>query len=496
MKDVVIKKINEVYFHIGYDDIGIGLEMKSYFSCYAPNFKFHPKFKARMWDGKISYFNMMERTLPIGLLTKLMKFCKEFGYSYEFDFDATEFRNDIVEQDITDFAGYIMQNKDIKLRDYQLESVFKSIKNKRGIVLSPTGSGKSLTIYTIIRFLQALDKKVMLVVPNVSLVEQMYADFVDYGWNDIRNHVSKLHGTTKADFTKNILITTWQSIYKKNREFFVDYDALLIDETHTAKSLSLQNIAKNCINAEYRLGFTGTLPTEQSELYTIKGFLGPVMFEMKSKDLMDKGILSQISIANIIMKYPEKVRSRNVRRPYPEEIQEIINYKPRNKGLDFVMNHIKEGQNTLILCHLIDHIEAIEKYLFEKYGNTHIIKKIYGKISATEREEIRNMMEQEENFILLGTYATMSTGINIKRIHHVVFASSYKSKIKILQSIGRGLRKHESKEQMVLWDLVDDLRYEGPRGGSYVNHVFKHFDERMRFYKEQEFKHFTKHLDI
>ena len=390
---ITIDKISEVNFRLNYPDFGTGLELKSYFSCYAPDYKYHPKFRAKMWNGKISFFSMMDRTIPIGLLPMLLKFCDSYGYDYKFDFDVNEMSTDIKMEDVEKFTSILMKDQDKELYDYQLDSVHRAIANKRGVILSPTGSGKSLVIYSIVRFLIATDKKVLLVVPSISLVEQMYSDFEEYGWKNVYNSVSKLHNKIKPDFRKDVLITTWQSIVNRKGPFFEKYGALLIDETHGAKSKSIQSISKKCVNADFRLGFTGTLPSEEADTLNIQGSIGPVIFRQKSKELIDRGILSKIAIANLILKYPDKISKRNLRRPYPEEVDTIINYEKRNEALKYVFDCVKDGQNVLILCKLIDHIKNLESFLKENLGDKFDIRSIYGKIPAKEREEIRNEIE-------------------------------------------------------------------------------------------------------
>ena len=488
---IIVEKVNEVFIKLKCD-MSQTLEIRQYFTCYAPNFQFHPKFRAKIWDGKLCFYDYRTNTLPIGLLPKLAKFAKQFDYELDFQFDLSKMSNNISIDDLSDYLDKVFKDIDITPRDYQLDAIHKSLTNKRGIVLSPTGSGKSLIIYSMIRFLLGMNKKTMLVVPNISLVEQMYSDFKSYGWDNIDNHVTKLYNGVKPDFNKEILITTWQSIYKKQESFFKDYEALLIDETHQAKSLSIQTIAKKSVNAEYRIGLTGTLPTEDSDIFNIYGYLGPVIFKQKTKELQKLGVLSDISIVNLLLQYPEEMVKLNKQRPYVEEVETITTYANRNKVFKYIFDKIEDKQNSVVLCHKIEHLKAIEEYLLENLNDKYSVYVIYGAVKPVERERIRHLMDQEENLILLGTYATLSTGINIKKLHHVIFASSYKSKIKILQSIGRGLRTHETKEKMVLWDIVDDLRYTTRNGTKGKNHVYKHFEERLKFYNEQEFKFFNK----
>lgn len=457
------------------------MELKEYFTRFAPNFYFHPAFKAKRWDGKISFF-LQGGLLPIGLLNHVFKFCERFGYETELDFDSSDFGDDeITKEFVVEFSKELLKETKYDLRDYQLKAAIKALRNKRGIAEMATGSGKSISIYTITRYLQMSHKKILILVPSISLVEQIYSDFISYGWYDIADYCCKLYGNGKLDNSKQILISTWQSLFRKDSEFFEQYDALLIDEAHKSKANSIRDIAIKCSNASYRIGFTGTLPEHETERMLIDGYIGPVLCTVKSDELIQKGILSKININAVVCSYPDKFR---IQREYQDEVNFIIQYKKRNRVLSHIFKRIKPGENTLILASRIEHLKDIERYLKKNMQN-HTIDVIYGEVDAKDREEIRVSIDNQGDSIILGTYATMSTGINIKKIHHVIFFSSYKSKITILQSIGRGLRTHSSKEKMILWDVVDDLSI-----GDQIkdlNYGMLHFKHRYEYYKEQKF---------
>lgn len=272
---------------------------------------------------------------------------------------------------------------------------------------------------------------------------------------------------------------------KNNHNYFADN--MLVANCHNTKSQSIQTVMKKCKSADYRLGFTGTLPTEKADDYNIKSVLGPVIFELKSKTLIDRGILSQIYIANLILKYPTNIIDEQNGRIYGEEVKFIESYPGRNKALQFVFNHVSDKHNTLILCGHIEHLGTIHDYLKTTLSEKYIIHVIHGKIEAEERENIRRLMEKDENVVLLATYGTVSTGINIKRIHNVIFASSSKSKIRVLQSIGRGLRTHESKDHVVIWDLIDDMTKTTKLGNVKKNYMVQHWEERQKLFAEQGF---------
>lgn len=491
-----IDKIDNVNLRIK-GEISQLLELKEFSSFYAPNYKYHPRFKARIWNGKISYFNMKDKTLPIGLMPELLKFCQQFGYDPKMQFDINELvppKKD--EEHFNKFYDIIFKDTEFYPRDYQHEAIMAGINNRRGLILSPTGSGKSLIIYTLIRYLLNEGKKVMLVVPNVSLVNQMFSDFVDYGWYQCGHHVEKLYSGQKPTFGKDVLITTYQSLLRKGPEFFAPYDALMNDEAHSVKSVELQKIAAKCGNASTRIGLTGTLPKEESDAYNIHGMLGPTIYKLKSKKLIDKGVLSNIAIVNAFLKYPDKIAEKGRRRKYHDEVDLIESTECRMNAFKYVFDNIKDGQNSLILVNHIKHLEAIEDFIESNIDDKYQLYVINGSIDATKREAIRQTIDKESNVILLATYGTVSTGINIKRIHNVIFGSSSKSEIRVLQSIGRGLRTHGEKEGVVIWDFVDDFSYENRNGNIIKNHVYGHWEQRYKYYKEQEFPCFKKEIKL
>jgi len=504
---ILVEKENEVYVRIRTDDVSQDFNLKDYLSCYIPNHKFHPKVKAKIWDGKVSQFDLTTSRLPIGLLPYFHQFCKSYGYEYKFNFDVKELFNKIDMEAVQKFSEQILEgvtNEDgepIVLRDYQLQSVVNSIKNKRGVILNPTASGKSLIIYVLFRMLLAQDveRKFILVVPSINLVSQIYSDFQEYGWHDVGYYCTRMCTGFTPDFSSSVLITTWQSVSKKAPRFFEPYDVLLIDETHNAKAMEINKVARQCVNAEYRIGTTGTLPHEQSELYTIFGYLGKVISTVSYEKLQNDGVLAKLRIVNLLLKYPKEMVDKNKMnggRPFPEEVRTIEGYSGRNKGFDYIFRNVKDKQNVLILCEHLEHKQLILDYLEETLDEKYLIADIDGKTKTEEREQIRRKMNEAENYVLVASYGTFTLGVNIKKIHHVVFASSYKAKIKVLQALGRGLRTHSTKDYLVLWDMVDDLTWVKRTGRLGMNHIYKHWIERKKYYNQHKFKFVDKIINI
>lgn len=389
-----------------------------------------------------------------------------------------------------------MKNAPFELRPYQDEAVRAALKYHRGILLSCTSSGKSLMLYNIIRCIRKQNfKKILLVVPNIMLVDQMYDDFKDYGYYNLDDEVERLGGGHEAYFDKPVLISTWQSLQNKESDFFEKYDAVFIDETHGAKAKVLGQILKQCENARFKIGTTGTLPTDKSELLQIKSVIGDVIFELKSKELIDVGVLTKIKIANIIAKYPAEFVAQNKGRSYPEEVRMVEEYADRNKVLKTIIDHTDPKHNILILVNHLKHVNLLKEWFEEEYPDKKV-SIITGAVKGSERAEIRTGIENEDGTILLATFATCSTGINMPKLHDIILYANSKSKIKVLQSIGRGLRKHKTKEQIILYDIIDSLCYKTKTGKVVDNYLVKHWKERMNYYKEQEFPVITTEIQI
>jgi len=495
---IEVNKKDEVYVIIKCDRSQL-MELKDYFSVHIPNYKFHPKYRRKLWDGKVSFIDVRTHELPIGLLPLFDKFCKINNYKYKLNFDISELCTPVTREHIEQFTeqllvtAYTSDNQKIDAYDYQITAVHKALTNKRGIIESCTASGKSLIIYIIIRLLMEKipDIKILFLVPNTSLVEQIFTDMEDYGWVEINKHVTKLYSGKTPDFKKNVLVSTWQSLYKKQQSFFEKFDVLLCDETQMVKSVMVNDIGKKCINADFRLGFTGSMPKEECERYNIQSVLGLTIFKLKSKELIDRGTLSKIMILNILLKYKEDIIKKNKNRPYVEELNTVYEYNDRNKIFKYLFSKFNDGDNTLILCTQIEHLKQIKQYLEENLDEKYMIVDIYGKTKVSEREHIRKLLEIEKNVVLVGTYSTIGVGFNAKRIHNIIFGSSYKSYVKIIQAIGRGLRISKYKDKLLLIDLIDDLRYTKRTGTIGKNHLYKHFEQRKEYYNENEFKYTT-----
>jgi len=478
MTDLTIQKINEVYLKIDTEP-HIEYELRDRFTFEVPNKKFMPQYRGKFWDGYVHLFNMKTKRIYVGLLDKIVAFCENHGYTYKFEDNKYyglpfEINSMISKEGVKD---YIKSITSFKARDYQIDAIYDALRYNRKLLISPTASGKSLMIYALTRYFVGRKNKVLLVVPTTSLVEQMFKDFEEYGW-DAKNHCHRIYAGRERTNVNEVTITTWQSVYNLERGFFEDYDVIIGDEAHLFKSKSLINIMDKLHHAKYRFGFTGTLDGTQTHKWVLEGLFGPSYKVTQTKDLMDSGYLSQLDIQCVVLKYkPQKFDT------YEEEIQFLISNEKRNKFLCNLAVDLKG--NTLMLY---SRVESHGKVLYEMINKnvTHGRKVffIHGGVDAEDRELVRKITEEENNAIIVASYGTFSTGINIKKLHNVIFASPSKSRIRNLQSIGRVLRKGKDKNKAKLYDIADDLTK-----GSRKNYTLNHFIERVKIYVQEQFNY-------
>ncbi len=478
MADLTIEKINEVYIKIDCDP-GIEREIQDRFTFDAPGAKFMPQYRNKYWDGKIRLFNLSTKRIYAGLLDKVVAFAENHNYTYEFLHNKYyglpfEVNEGISREGVKEYVKTITN---IKPRDYQLDAIYDALRYNRKLLISPTASGKSLMIYAVVRYYVESNQKVLLVVPTTSLVEQMFKDFEDYGW-DAKNHCHRIYGGRERINTNDVTITTWQSVYNLDRGFFEDYDVIIGDEAHLFKSKSLIKIMEHLHHAKYRYGFTGTLDGTQTHQWVLEGVFGPSYKVTQTKNLIEKGHLSQLDIQCLILKYtPQKFDT------YEDEIQFLISHPKRNNFIKNLALDLKG--NTLILYSRVETHGAI---LYEMLNNSiqgdRKLFFIHGGVDAEDRESVREITEKETDAIIVASYGTFSTGINIKNLHNLIFASPSKSRIRNLQSIGRVLRKGNSKTKAKLYDIADDLTK-----GHRKNYTLNHFIERVKIYAQEQFNY-------
>ncbi|MEK9696352.1 MAG: DEAD/DEAH box helicase family protein [Candidatus Poseidoniales archaeon] len=457
-------------------DKGLAQELSDYFTFEVPGAKFMPSYKNRMWDGKIRLFNTASHTLYKGLVRRVEKFCQDRDYECVVH-GGLNHVNDIPLNELEEF----FEGK-YTPRDYQLRAIAHALRIHRAVILSPTASGKSFIIYCIIRYLLTHgQQKALVIVPTTSLVHQMNTDFIEYSENQQFYYTHLImEGQEKNNDEAQIFISTWQSIYKQPKKWFDQFDVVIGDEAHQFKATSLTKIMTKMDNCKYRFGLTGTLDGTQTNKLVLEGLFGSVMKVVHTKELIEKGTLSDFRIKCLVLKYPEGTCKQMKQSNYQDEIQFLIANDNRNK---FIKNLAltREG-NSLVLYQMVEkHGEVLYNEILASAKDKEVYF-VHGGIDATTREDIRHRVEQSKNAIIVASYGTFSTGINIRNLHNIIFASPSKSRIRNLQSIGRALRKGDNKEVATLYDIADDLTYK-----SWNNHTIKHFAERVKIYNEEEF---------
>ena len=476
--NLVISKSNEVFLKINTEP-HIEYELRDHFKFEVPNAKFMPQYRGRNWNGEIHLFDMRSKQIYVGLLDKIVSFCENYGYTYKFEdnkfYGAPYEENDGISlEGVKDYMHSICSHTP---RKYQVEGVYGALKHNRKLLISPTASGKSLMIYSLVRYYVDRGEKILLVVPTTSLVEQMYKDFLDYGW-DAESYCHKIYSGREKSNDAPVTITTWQSVYKLERSFFEDYGCIIGDEAHLFKSKSLVQIMTKLHHAKYRFGFTGTLDGTQTHKWVLEGLFGPSYNVTRTDELMRQGHLSQLDIQCLVLKHAPQTFET-----YNDEIEYLISHEQRNRFIKNLALDLKG--NTLVL---FARVEAHGQVLYDQINNNKSDDRkvffVHGGVDAEERELVREITERENNAIIVASYGTFSTGINIKKLHNVIFASPSKSRVRNLQSIGRVLRKGKDKVKATLYDISDDCTSKSKR-----NYTLNHFIERIKIYNEEKFNY-------
>ena len=482
MELVNIERVNEVYIRVRTES-GIKMELSKHFEFEVPGAKFSPAYRNKIWDGRIRMFNAMTGMIYAGLLPHIVKFCATRDYECEVDAQLKP------DESVQDTAGYDLAKEFDTIyepRDYQNNAIVHALKNNRSLLLSPTASGKSLIIYLLSRFHAEQGRRVLIVVPTISLVTQMATDFVEYNKNRPLN-IHKIMGGVEKNIDAEYTITTWQSVFKEKKDWFSKFDMVVIDEAHLAKAKSITGIMEKMPDCKYRYGLTGTLDGTQTHKLVLEGLFGAVFDVVKTKTLIDDKTLAEFKIKSVVLSYPDTIRKANTGKTYQEEIDWIVRNESRNS---FIRNLAWSlPGNTLILFQFVEkHGKVLHPILAREDKTIHFV---HGEVQAQDRENVRHITETTDNNIILASYGTFSTGINIRRLDNIIFASPSKGKIRNLQSIGRVLRKGNGKEKAALYDIVDDLQWKNKK-----NFAVLHFLERVKIYTEEGFDFKIYNVDI
>ena len=491
METIRVRKLNHSTIHLECDR-GVGAELREFFSFFVPGYRFMPAYRNRVWDGKIRLFNQVTGQIPAGLWPQIISFAEL--REYELDIEDTEYGNPNIGNPINvDFMMKFVKalNLPFDIRGYQFDAMCYGVQRKNAILLSPTGSGKSLIIYVLMRYLLAAfdDKDVLIIVPTTSLVEQMYNDFKDYGY-DVETNCHRIYSGKDKTTTKRVIISTWQSIYRFQSDWFARFGTVFGDECHGFKSKSLTAIMNKCTEAEYRFGTTGTLDGALTHELVLQGLFGKIHRVTSTRALQDDDTLAKLLIRRIVLDYSDEIKKNFGKQTYQDEIKHIVNYQKRNHFIRKLTLDLKG--NTLVLYNYVEkHGKPLYQNIKEHADEKRKIFFVSGNTPTHDREAIRMIVEKQKDSIIVASLGTFSTGINIRNLHNIVFASPSKSQIRVLQSIGRGLRKTDDGKSTTLYDIVDDISWKSRK-----NYGILHADERLRIYGREKFKHKTYRVDL
>jgi len=469
--DVIrVEKFDETYDRIVCDP-GVGQELNDYFTFEVPGAHFMPAVKNKVWDGKYRLYKMIHGLLYCGLRSKLEVFCRERSYLIEYDFDTSHTEFSLVEgEKFVDSLGLTM-----KPRDYQMKAFVSGVREGRALFLSPTASGKSLIIYLMQRYYNA---RTLIVVPTISLVHQMVSDFESY--SGVKEDCHKIHGGQNSETDARIVVTTWQSIYKLPKTWFNQFQVVIGDEAHLFKAKSMMSIMEKMSGCRYKFGFTGTLDGAQCHELILQGLFGPIRKVTTTAELIEQQHLADFQVKSLVLSYDDDTRKVMAKASYQDEIDFLVRNDARNK---FIRNlALSLSGNTLLLFQYVEkHGNILHDLLLRSAGDRKIFF-VHGGVDGEERELVRKIVETESDSIIVASYGVYSTGVNIRNLTNVIFASPSKSRIRNLQSIGRGLRRSETKTAAVLYDIADDMTWKKRK-----NYTLLHFLERIKIYSEEKF---------
>ena len=481
---LIIDKLNEVYLKIE-ADADIRRELGEYFTFEVPGFKFMPQFRNRVWDGKIRLFSYATGKIYAGLYPYIVNWCNENDIQIV---DGTKIKDTKV--DISKVDEFIKALKiPMEVRDYQKEAFIHAVKKNRCLLLSPTASGKSLIVYLLVRFNQLrIKNKILIIVPTTSLVEQLHKDFKDYGYNSDK-YVHKIYEGHSKDTDKQVVISTWQSIYNQPKKYFSQFDMIVGDEAHLFKAVSLTKIMTRMTKCKYRVGLTGTLDGTKTHKLVLEGLFGAVNKVVSTTELMEKGKLSDLKIFCLVLQHGKTERDFLKDKNYQEEMDYLVSNEKRNKYIRNLCLSL-QGNSLCLFQYVEKHGEILKQLIEEKAENKKVFF-VHGGVEADEREKIRFITEKSDNAIIIASFGVFSVGVNIRNLHNIVFASPSKSRIRNLQSIGRGLRLKDNKSSATLYDIADDISYNGKE-----NYTLAHFRERINIYNEEDFNYEIHNVDL
>lgn len=508
--ELTICKLNESYGYLLTEDAYIVKEVYDFLSFWVPGYRFVPSYINGFWNGKINLMELSTRKFPIGLSKDVYEFCRSKGYSCNVEnaildsFQSSESTKDL--EEFYSSKKFFSKKNQIKPREDQLEATIRAIQTKRSINICPTSFGKSLAITLECLWYISRGLRCLIVVPTKDLVDQFYNDIKDYATNETgdlepwypKSQMIYSGKTKEIDEDTNIVISTWQSLAKTEEGFMNRFDVIILDECHkgSANVISKLMLSADCV--EYRTGWTGTLSNETIGELQVKGLFGPIKQIITTKELMDKGIVAQLSICIVRLKYPQEIARELINLDYTNQTKYIEKNTKRTKTLiDIASTQPKTG---LMLYKHIPHGEELYKYAMKKFPDRNVYLIHGGYFMMNEKkyktfDDIKQIIEEDTSGIVIANYQVVGTGISIKNLHWMMFAAPVKSFITTVQGIGRILRISKVKNKALLLDIVDDFSYK-KRTAVTENYALRHFAERFKIYNESKFEYILHTMNV
>ena len=492
---MVNARIHNNQIELVVDDIELARLIIDKLSAFEPGYSHSTLYRTGVWDGKRNFYEVVPIVSP-----KSWLFYISLGFKKKIELLLNiTIGNKILNNTSGPIAFLKKEIPNLPFTPYrhQIKLFMGMVNNHNHLGVSSVGSGKSLAIYLLIKYFLEQDKKIILLVPNIMLVNQIYQDFKDYGGDKIfMDKIQQIGGEFKnKDIQKPVVISTWQSAQKSN---LTSFQVVLNDECHTAKADVLNDILQNN-NFENRLGITGSMPILEFDALILESNFGQPIRYITAREMIDQGLATELSIVAMYLNYPQI--PKKLIKTYQNEVKFMKEYKPRQVFVNKLLHKLK-GVSVALYNHTEHGIQTWEMYtgvkLTTKIKNSFQLQKelgvffITGKTKPALREQIRVYLNIIADALVIAQYVIMSTGINIPRLKNLVYLSSNKSFTATLQSIGRVLRIHKEKTSAVVYDLVDCMS--GKRIDE--NYLQQHFWERNNYYQQEQFQVIEKEITL
>lgn len=458
--------------------------------------------KNRRWKGDVNFLKGANNRLPIGLWKELKGICSRFGFPLKTKGLSDIINGDLEKDRVIKFCSKLIEKQpEVEERPQQIDAVFRALRFRYCMIHVATAGGKTIIEYMFFMWLfyHKEIKKVLIICPDMDLVVQTYQEFEMYSEGTVKLNMCMVHGGSKIEDISpyNIIIGNFQALSNRSPEFFEEINVVIVDECHRAGNNSIKYIFDSCINAKYRLGMSGTIIVDKSaDYYTLLAYMGPIVKHISKRETIDKGWASDMIVEVFKLNYMSIENRKKLA---------TLRYKIEDgeKRLRIEQQLIRESKIRLRwVCELIQKLKGNTLVFFldvkTGYGkkiattlregtSTKEVYYIDGDVDKKLREIYKERMEEGNNKILVASYDTYSTGKSIKNLHNIVCAESRKGEVVIGQALGRGMRKHESKEKCRWIDIADDFSID-IENYDYKNYMMKHMVERLKIYEKEGFQ--------